>query len=87
MDIGGVALPRVELARVLPDFERFERHLADALKLDEQMHREGGAIPAYVREWSQARIEAVVATLKEVGSLREQTSEQLRAHSSRGGQK
>tara|TARA_B100002049_G_scaffold231018_1_gene208439 strand:- start:418 stop:705 length:288 start_codon:yes stop_codon:yes gene_type:complete len=78
IDIGGIALPREELAQVLPDIERFERHLADALAVDRDMQASEGAVPDYVREWPQARIDAVVRTLKEVGSLREQTSEQMK---------
>ena len=78
IDIGGIALPREELAQVLPDIERFERHLPDALAVDRDMQASEGAVPDYVREWPQARIDAVVRTLKEVGSLREQTSEQMK---------
>lgn len=78
LDIGGVALPRSALADVLPDMARFERYLADALAVDADMKRGDGSIPDYVREWPQERIEGVVATLKEVGSLREQAQAQVR---------
>ncbi|MES1949083.1 hypothetical protein C84B14_17128 [Salinisphaera sp. C84B14] len=79
IDIGGIALPREELAQVLPDIERFEQHLPDALAVDRDMKASGGAVPDYVRQWPQARIDAVVRTLKEVGSLREQASEQMQS--------
>jgi hypothetical protein len=79
VDIGGVALPREALANVLPDIERFERHLADALQVDRDMKAGDGSIPPYVSDWSQERINAVVATLKEVGSLREQAGEQIQS--------
>ena len=77
IDIGGVALPRATLAEVLPDIARFEQHLPDALAVDADMKAGDGSIPDYVSEWPQARIEAVVATLKELGSLREQASAEL----------
>lgn len=79
IDIGGVALPRQELAEVLPDIERFETHLPDALAVDKQMREGDGSIPDYVSTWPQARVAAVVATLKELGSLREQAGEQIKA--------
>lgn len=72
IDIGGIALPREELARVLPDMARFEENLPDALAVDADMKRNEGVIPDYVRAWPQPRIADVIATLKEVGSLREQ---------------
>jgi len=77
IDIGGMALPREELARVLPDIERFERHLPDALAIDTEMKQGDGSIPARVRDWPQEHIVGVVATLKELGSLREQAGESL----------
>lgn len=77
IDIGGVALPREELARVLPDIERFERHLPDSLAVDAEMKQGDGSIPARVRDWPQERIAGVVATLKELGSLREQADSSL----------
>lgn len=77
IDIGGIALPRKTLAEVLPDLDRFERHLPDALAVDADMKAGDGSIPDYVAQWPQPRIEAVVATLKELGSLREQASAQL----------
>ena len=80
IDIGGVALPRKELAQVLPDMARFEAHLPDALAVDTQMREGDGSIPAYVQNWPQERVAAVVATLKELGSLREQASEQIKSH-------
>ena len=80
LDIGGVALPREELSQVLPDMARFERHLPDALAIDKQMREGDGSIPSYVQDWPQDRIAAVVATLKEVGSLREQAGEQINSH-------
>lgn len=72
IDIGGIALPREELARVLPDIARFERHLPDALAIDTEMKQGDGSIPVRVGNWPQERIAGVVATLKELGSLREQ---------------
>ncbi|MES1930129.1 hypothetical protein SADO_12778 [Salinisphaera dokdonensis CL-ES53] len=80
LDIGGVALPREELSQVLPDMARFEQHLPDALAIDTQMREGDGSIPAYVQDWPQERVAAVVATLKELGSLREQASEQIKSH-------
>ena len=80
IDIGGVALPRDELVEVLPDIARFEQHLPDALAVDKAMCEGDGSIPDYVRAWPQPRIEAVVTTLKEIGSLREQAGEQIKAH-------
>lgn len=77
IDIGGMALPRGELVEVLPDIERFEAHLTDAIAVDSYMKNGDGSIPDYVRQWSQERIAAVVATLNEIGSLREQLIEQM----------
>lgn len=76
IDIGGVALPRRELAEVLPDIDRFEAHLTDALAVDSHMSNGDGNLPSYVQQWSEERIANVVATLKEVGSLREQLGQQ-----------
>ena len=76
IDIGGVALPRRELAAVLPDIERFEAHLTDALAVDSHMRNGDGSVPSYVRKWPEARLANVIATLKELGSLREQLSQQ-----------
>lgn len=76
IDIGGVALSRSELAEVLPDIRRFEAHLTDALAVDSYMSHGDGGIPSYARKWSENRLTNVVATLKELGSLREQLSQQ-----------
>lgn len=77
IDIGGMALSRAELAEVLPDIERFEQHLTDALAVDSYMKNGDGSIPGYAQQWPQERIAAVVATLNEIGSLREQLGEQM----------
>lgn len=76
IDIGGVALPRDELASVLPDIERFEARLTDALAVDSHMSNGDGSVPSYVQKWSEERLANVVATLKELGSLREQLAQQ-----------
>lgn len=76
IDIGGVALPREQLVDVLPDIERFEAHLTDALAVDSYMHNGDGSVPAYVHKWSEERLAGVIATLKELGSLREQLGQQ-----------
>lgn len=72
-----MALPRAELGEVLPDMARFEAHLTDALAVDSHMKNGDGSIPGYARQWSQERIAAVIATLNELGSLREQLTEQM----------
>ena len=41
------------------------------------MKQGDGSIPARVRDWPQEHIVGVVATLKELGSLREQAGESL----------
>lgn len=76
IDIGGVALPRSELADVLPDIERFETHLTDALAVDSYLRNGDGSIPSYAQKWPEERLANVIATLKEIGSLREQLAEQ-----------
>ena len=76
IDIGGLALPRNELVKVLPDIERFEANLTDALAVDSYMSNGDGSIPSYVEKWSEQRLSDVVATLKELGSLREQLGQQ-----------
>ncbi|WP_423824072.1 hypothetical protein V5738_08905 [Salinisphaera sp. SPP-AMP-43] len=76
IDIGGVALPRSELVKVLPDIERFEANLTDALAVDSYMSNGDGSIPSYVQKWSEQRLADVVTTLKELGSLREQLGQQ-----------
>lgn len=76
IDIGGLALPRSELAAVLPDIERFEAHLTDALAVDSHMSHGDGSVPSYVQKWPEERLANVVATLKELGSLREQLTQQ-----------
>ncbi|RJS95211.1 hypothetical protein [Salinisphaera sp. Q1T1-3] len=72
IDIGGAAIPRDELAKVLPDIERFEANLTDALAVDSHMKQGDGAVPDFVRQWSEERLADVIVTLKELGSLREQ---------------
>ncbi|HET7313025.1 MAG TPA: hypothetical protein VFJ08_01600 [Salinisphaera sp.] len=76
IDIGGVALPRSELAEVLPDIERFEAYLTDALAVDSYMGNGDGSVPSYVHKWPEERLANVIATLKEIGSLREQLGQQ-----------
>ncbi len=83
IDIGGVALPRSELAAVLPDMERFETHLTDALAVDSHMSNGDGSVPSYARKWPEERLANVIATLKELGSLREQLGQQKIGPSSR----
>lgn len=77
VDIGGLWIKRASLAEILPDLARFERHRADALALDTEMSENNGAIPDYINDWPAERIEAVVATLKELGSLRAEAQRQL----------
>lgn len=69
-------MPRSELANVLPDIERFEAHLTDALAVDSHMSNGDGSVPSYVQKWSEERLANVIATLKELGSLREQLAQQ-----------
>lgn len=76
IDIGGLALPRSELAAVLPDIERFEAHLTDALAVDSHMSNGDGSVPSYVQKWPEERLANVIATLKELGSLRDQLGQQ-----------
>lgn len=78
IDIGGMALPREELVEVLPDIERFEAHLTDAIAVDSYMKNGDGSVPEYVQKWPQERIAAVIATLNEIGSLREQLMQQVK---------
>jgi hypothetical protein len=78
IDIGGLALPRRELVEVLPDIDRFERCLTDALAVDIDMKQSSGAIPDYIGQWSKGYTEAVIRTLKEISSLRQQASELAR---------
>lgn len=75
IDIGGIAIPREELAAVLPDLERFDVCLTDALAIDFYMRDHDGKIPGYVQNWSSKYLSHVIETLKEIGSLREQLSE------------
>lgn len=77
VDIGGLSIKRSALVEVLPDLERFERHRADALAIDAAMSANDGSVPEYVNEWPQERIEAVVATLKELGNLRAEVQKQI----------
>ncbi|MES1937171.1 hypothetical protein [Salinisphaera hydrothermalis] len=86
IDIGGVALPREQLASVLPDIERFEAHLTDALAVDSHMSNGDGSVPSYVQKWSEERLAHVVATLKELGSLREQLGQQKIGPATPGGE-
>lgn len=88
IDIGGMALPREELVEVLPDIERFEAHLTDAIAVDSHMKNGDGSVPEYVQKWPQERIAAVIATLNEIGSLREQLMQQVKSQDSEqsGGQ-
>lgn len=72
IDIGGATLPRKELARVLPDIERFEASLTDALAVDSHLKNGDGSVPEYVKQWPEERLADVIITLKEIGSLREQ---------------
>lgn len=76
IDIGGLALPRSELAEVLPDIDRFEKYLTDALAVDSYMTNGDGSVPSYVQKWPEERLSGVIATLKEIGSLREQLGQQ-----------
>lgn len=72
IDIGGAAVPRSELRRVLPDIARFEAHLTDALAVESHMNHGDGAVPDFVQRWPEERLADVIATLKELGSIREQ---------------
>ncbi|NNC22858.1 hypothetical protein HKX42_03245 [Salinisphaera sp. USBA-960] len=85
VDIGGLSIKRSVITEVLPEPERFERHRAEALAVDEAMSKNNGDIPAYVNEWPQERIEAVVATLKELGSLRSEAQRQLKESNDNAG--
>ncbi|ROO24396.1 hypothetical protein [Salinisphaera japonica] len=72
VDIGGAAVPRVELAKVLPDIVRFEANLTDALAVESHMKQGDGVVPDFVTQWPEDRLAEVITTLKELGSIREQ---------------
>lgn len=80
VDIGGISVKRSVLQEILPDVERFERHRDDALAIDAAMSGNEGTVPEYVNEWPHDRIEGVVTTLKELGSLREEAQRQIKAN-------
>lgn len=63
------------MVEILPDFNRFEACLTDALAVDAYMSNHDGHIPDYVQEWSEKHLARVISTLKEIGSLREQISQ------------
>ena len=85
VDIGGAAVPRAELAKVLPDIVRFEANLTDALAVESHMKHGDGVVPEFVTKWSEERLAEVITTLKELGSIREQLMRADRPKTGSGG--
>lgn len=77
IDIGGCLIPRAELAKKLPDFERFERWMDAALEADDYMTRHPEQIPPFFAELSQDNQQAVAATLQELGELQMAAAKKL----------
>lgn len=80
--VGGLAVPRAEVAKVLPDIERFERCLADAEMVNAYM-TDHGKPPAVLSGWSDAYIDDIQVTMREVGAIEGQAAEHLRAERAR----
>ena len=77
MDLDGLAVPRAKLAQVLPDINRFERCLPDALTLSQYMTDNSGDMPAYVTRWPNSYLNDVAATLKELAGIEKQAAKTL----------
>ncbi len=84
LDLGTMAIPRSELARVLPDIDRFESYLELTLRVDKYMGENSGAIPPWLRP-SQA--DGVMATMRDLAALDEAACVTLRAELSKGATK
>jgi hypothetical protein len=74
INIGTMAIPRAQLARVLPDIDRFERCLPLALKVDEYMTEHQGAIPPWL---DRTQRDDVAETLREIGRLELDAADEL----------
>ncbi|HET8555477.1 MAG TPA: hypothetical protein VFL78_11685 [Rhodanobacteraceae bacterium] len=68
VDVGDVSIPRWLLHQLVPDIDRFEKWRVDALNLSIDMDDCGG-VPGYVLEWSEAKREAVGATLDDIATI------------------
>ena len=76
-DLNGLVIARSEIARLVPNFDRFERRLPDALMVNQEMRTNGGQIPDVVAHWSESRLYEVVVTLSEVGVLKRYAAMQI----------
>jgi hypothetical protein len=76
LDVGGLLLPRAQLAETLPDMRRFERCLTDAQMVSAHMTEHGEPPDAFFG-WSEAHMTDVSDTMREVGALLEQAVRRL----------
>lgn len=72
LDLDGLVMSRSELDLILPDLERFECSLSDAVQVNRDMRASDGVPPAYTDEWSEQRRYHCVLTMQEIGLLKMQ---------------
>lgn len=70
IDLDGLIMRRAELAGILPDLERFETYLSDAIECNRAMRANGGRPPAYTDDWTDEHRYRVVLTMQECGVLK-----------------
>lgn len=69
VEVGGLSMPRAQLAAVVADVKRFERCCGDARRLNRDMDANAGGVPDYARGWTLAHFNDVLATIQELAAL------------------
>lgn len=79
IELNGMAIPRAYLVKVLPDIERFERCLDDALRVSRQMDENEGRVPDCMKSWTGPYVRDIAATVGELGEIYASAAELCRA--------
>jgi hypothetical protein len=83
INLGTMAVPRKQLAKWLPDVERFERWLPVTQRTDAYMTAHDGATPPEFKAMSVADCSAVLDTMRELGELQTAAARELKAELAR----
>ncbi|HEX7380934.1 MAG TPA: hypothetical protein VF265_02140 [Nevskiaceae bacterium] len=69
VEVGGLSFPRLQLAALVADVNRFERCCGDARRLKQDMNASGGDLPHYAQGWTLTHFDEVLATIQDLAAL------------------